>query len=75
MSIKKWHLFATFCFYALTIPIDVVEMIQGTSTGRADRPVDDFEILLNPREKLWLIPHFFVYLHSLLTIAYGEFQR
>jgi peptidyl-prolyl cis-trans isomerase B (cyclophilin B) len=24
--------------------LDVVEMIQGTATGRADRPVDDIEI-------------------------------
>ena len=24
--------------------LDVVEMIQGTATGRADRPVDDVEI-------------------------------
>jgi len=24
--------------------LDVVEMIQGTATGRADRPVDDIEM-------------------------------
>ena len=24
--------------------IDVVEMIQGTATGRADRPIDDIEM-------------------------------
>ena len=27
--------------------LDVVEMIQGTATGRADRPVDDIEMRMS----------------------------
>ena len=27
--------------------LDVVEMIQGTATGRADRPVDDVEMRMS----------------------------
>ena len=32
--------------------LDVVEMIQGSATGRADRPVDDIEMMVNQHKDL-----------------------